>query len=199
MVLPLFCMCKLVGGVGEDFVANKKGDLELETAEYISIVAPFLPSNPYILEAGAHSGEDTVLFARNWPEARIFAFEPVPKFFGRIVRSLSLKDIMFVKGISENPNQPVLFCMELSKPRFQVLQQRDQNNPQVVCYNVSAVPLEEFPTEKEIYSFMNSVDNELTQYGQPEVIRWLRQDIDYVISADVPTKGIELIKSDQGN
>lgn len=41
----------------------------------------FLPPNPVILEAGAHSGSNTVEMAEFWPHASIYAFEPVPGAF----------------------------------------------------------------------------------------------------------------------
>ena len=41
-------------------------------------IARYLPSNPTILEAGAHDGTDTLRMASLWPGAQIHAFEPVP-------------------------------------------------------------------------------------------------------------------------
>ena len=41
--------------------------------EYLRL---FLPENPIILEAGAHNGEDTIPFIRQWPHATVHAFEP---------------------------------------------------------------------------------------------------------------------------
>jgi FkbM family methyltransferase len=47
----------------------------------LAIAARYLPKNPAILEAGAYHGETTGLMARHWPEATIYAFEPVPRLF----------------------------------------------------------------------------------------------------------------------
>lgn len=91
------CLQSLFADIGDEFVANGRGANELTTPEYISIVARFLPSNPYILEAGAHSGEDTVLFAGAWPEGHIFAFEPVPLFYNRILNALNSRAITNVR------------------------------------------------------------------------------------------------------
>ncbi len=102
----------------------------------------------------------------------------------------------FVLGIAENPQRPTLFCMELSKPRFAELQKRYGSLPFVKNYNVSSVPLASFPTENEITSFLDSTPTNLNQYGHTEVLRWLKQDIDYVASANVPQHGIELIKKE---
>ncbi len=101
----------------------------------------------------------------------------------------------FVQGISENPCHPVLFCMELSAPRFLSLQKRYQNNPSVVCYHVSSVPVEAFPSKEEVVQFMRTVDTSLRDFREETVIGWLNQDIDYVKSASVPHRGIEWIKS----
>ena len=44
---------------------------------------------------------------------------------------------------------------------------------------------------------METVATSLRGFTQDEVIGWLRQDIDYIKTANVPTHGIELIKSSQ--
>lgn len=74
--------------VGSDFVNNIFCPGELRTEEYLELVAPYLPSNPYILEAGAHSGEDTIIIAKRWPQGPVFAFEPVPKFYNNLINNL---------------------------------------------------------------------------------------------------------------
>lgn len=43
--------------------------------------APFLPGDPIIVEAGAHSGSDTIEMARFWPHGMIHAFEPMPELY----------------------------------------------------------------------------------------------------------------------
>jgi hypothetical protein len=83
--------------------------------------------------------------------------------------------------------------MELSKPRFARLQKHYAKNPSVVCYNVSSVPLEDFPKEEEVLSFMRTVKTSLRGFTEKEVMHWLREDIDYVSHANVPQNGIELI------
>ena len=44
-------------------------------------LAPLLPENPVMIEAGAHFGEDTVWLARYWPKGTVHAFEPSPDLF----------------------------------------------------------------------------------------------------------------------
>lgn len=52
-------------------------------------IRSYLPSNPVIVEAGAHRGQHTTLFARLWPDATIHAFEPVPELYAEVVRRTS--------------------------------------------------------------------------------------------------------------
>lgn len=102
----------------------------------------------------------------------------------------------FVLGMSANPHNPTLFCMELSKPRFKALRERYGHLPYVKFYNVSSVPLESFPTEEDVRSFCNHVPTNLNLYGCERVIGWLKQDIDYVKNSNVPDRGIEIIKTE---
>ena len=102
----------------------------------------------------------------------------------------------FVLGIQKNQNNPTLFCMEISKPRFNALKQRYLHVPNVRCYNVSSIPLESFPQEQDVLSFMQTTATNLNMYGSERVIGWLRQDIEYVTGANVPTNGIALIKAE---
>jgi FkbM family methyltransferase len=44
-------------------------------------IAPYLPADPVILEAGACDGTDTARFAGQWPGAVIHAFEPLPALY----------------------------------------------------------------------------------------------------------------------
>ena len=104
----------------------------------------------------------------------------------------------FVLGIGENPCHPTLFCVEISKKRFTVLKKHYEHLSYVKCCNVSSVPLDAFPKESEIISFYNSTATNLNLYGCDRVIGWLRQDIEYVKSADVPQNGIEIIKRENG-
>lgn len=50
----------------------------------LALVEKFLPPNPVILEAGAHHGEDTVIFVQRWPKAKIYAFEPCPQYYKKL-------------------------------------------------------------------------------------------------------------------
>ena len=102
----------------------------------------------------------------------------------------------FVLGLLENPAHPTLFCMEVSQPRFAALKKRYQDVPSVQCYNVSSVPVDSFPPESEVSSFYAKTPTNLNLYDLNRVLGWLKQDIEYVLSAGVPQNGIEIIKKD---
>ena len=52
-----------------------------------NFIRQYLPANPVIVEAGAHVGQDTAVFAREWKDAQIHAFEPVPEIWKQLVRN----------------------------------------------------------------------------------------------------------------
>ena len=103
-----------------------------------------------------------------------------------------------VEGIRENPLRPRLFCMELSRPRFQQLVQRYGQEPQVKCYNISSVPLDRFPTEADVIDFLRSRKSKLNRVPLKEVLRWLRQDIRYIRRMGPSEHGIRRIKEENG-
>jgi len=49
--------------------------------------ARYLPANPVIVEAGAYDGSNTLDFCRFWPECQVYAFEPVPTAFERLLQA----------------------------------------------------------------------------------------------------------------
>lgn len=49
-----------------------------------SSIVPFLTNNPVIVEAGAHIGRDTLKMKKQWPQAVIHAFEPVPELYQQL-------------------------------------------------------------------------------------------------------------------
>ena len=104
----------------------------------------------------------------------------------------------FVKGILRNPDRPALHCMEVSAARFDALSRRYAEQPFVHCYRASSVPLEAFPSPAEVEAFHRSVDSNFSLHPLDQVLGWLKQDIEYVSSQDVPTHGIRMIKDDLG-
>lgn len=104
----------------------------------------------------------------------------------------------FVTGMRENPNHPRLFCMEVSETRFSALQKhyaKEVREGSVLCYNVSSVPLRDFPKEEVVTSFYNLTPTNLNFFPLEMVLGWLRRDIDYIKAHPVPQNGIEIIKN----
>jgi FkbM family methyltransferase len=52
-------------------------------------IAPHIPPNPVIIEAGAHDGTNTAEMATCWPGAVIHAFEPVPEAAASVARRIA--------------------------------------------------------------------------------------------------------------
>jgi hypothetical protein len=99
-----------------------------------------------------------------------------------------------VTGMRQNPNQPILFCLEISKPRFAQLQNTYKDDGFVKCYNVSSVSIEQFADEEEVIKFYKSNQTNLNYYPLEEVISWLHQDIEYIKQSGVSGRGIAQIK-----
>lgn len=104
----------------------------------------------------------------------------------------------FVTGIAANPAAPRLFCMEVSRPRFEELQKRYADRGFVSCYNTSSVPLSAFPAPAQVESFYGSTSTNLNHYPLERILGWLKQDIDYVAGSGFDRDGIALIKSENG-
>jgi glycosyltransferase involved in cell wall biosynthesis/predicted O-methyltransferase YrrM len=102
----------------------------------------------------------------------------------------------FVIGLRENPNQPTLFCMEVSQARFANLKKSYENDSFVKCYNVSSVPIEQFPDQNEIIDFHQNSDSNLRAYPIEQVLGWLQQDIEYIKNSGVPANGIQQVKQE---
>ena len=104
----------------------------------------------------------------------------------------------FVQGIKRNPGRPRLFCMEVSRVRFEALKARYDGEGFVKPYNVSSVPAGKFPSEAELVEFMRSNPTSLNQYPPEQVLGWLRQDLRYLRESGVPQDGIARIKRENG-
>lgn len=50
-------------------------------------IRELLPNEPVIVEAGAHIGRDTVKMSKRWPEAKIFAFEPIVYLYNQLIEN----------------------------------------------------------------------------------------------------------------
>jgi hypothetical protein len=104
----------------------------------------------------------------------------------------------FVRGLQQNPSHPQLFCIEVSKVRFDALERTYRPYGFVHCYNRSTVRPDEFPSPQAVDEFYRSHDTALRQYELSRVLGWLEQDVQYVREAGVEAGAIEAIKADHG-
>jgi hypothetical protein len=65
-------------------------------------------------------------------------------------------------------------------------------------YNVSSVPLKDFPKKKAVANFYKNYDSRLRNYPLHDVLQWLEQDIRYLTTSGVNQNGIETIKKLNG-
>ena len=100
----------------------------------------------------------------------------------------------FVQGISASRKKPILHCIEISAPRFEALSRAYADFRFVRCYHMSSVTADEFPSEDYVSRFYREANSRLAQYPLDEVLRWLRQDIDYLRESGVAGGAIEYIK-----
>src|SRR4051794_34765285 len=83
----------------------------------------------------------------------------------------------FVRGMRENPDRPTLFCIEVSKARFEALRARYAGDAFVKPYNASSVPPEAFPDESEVARFYNAHLAGRFRYPLSDFLRWRREDL----------------------
>jgi len=55
--------------------------------QIITLLEQFLPQDPIIVEAGAFDGTDTKKMSLKWPQGTIYAFEPVPEIYERLLNN----------------------------------------------------------------------------------------------------------------
>ena len=104
----------------------------------------------------------------------------------------------FVSGLKERANPAILYCMEISAARFAKLRDTYEPYKFVHCFNVSSVPLSDFPTHQTVGAFWDTVQSGLRAYPKDMVLSWLDSDLDYVKSHGLDLNGIERIKAEFG-
>ena len=98
-------------------------------------------------------------------------------------------------------DHPLLVCLELSETRFEKLCKRFAPYDWVHCLNDSSVPLGQFPSDENVRGFIETHGGRAL-YSTPteEVMRWLRQDREYLVTHDAAGRGIvdalELVGAD---
>jgi hypothetical protein len=100
----------------------------------------------------------------------------------------------FINGLSANPKKTILYCLEVSLPRFQALKQRYGQLPFVHCLNASSVPVASFPSTDQVREFYSTHTTKLNLYPLEQVLGWLEQDIRYINEWQVLGEGINEIK-----
>ncbi len=57
-------------------------------ADALTMIAPLLPKNPVIIEAGAWNGVDSVNLANFWKQGHVHCFEPIPELYNTVVENI---------------------------------------------------------------------------------------------------------------
>lgn len=104
----------------------------------------------------------------------------------------------FVSGLKGRANPASLYCMEVSAARFAQLRDTYQQYDFVHCFNVSSVPLRDFPSRETVGAFWDNVQSALRAYPRETVLGWLDADLEYVKSHGLDLSGIERIKAERG-
>ncbi|MGH1395934.1 MAG: class I SAM-dependent methyltransferase [Trichormus sp.] len=100
----------------------------------------------------------------------------------------------FVTGMRQNPNKPVLFCMEISKVRVTELIKKYEDECFVKIYNLSSVALESFANEQDVIDFYKNPAKNSKFYPLEPVPNWLQQEIEYLNDSGLSENGIKKIK-----
>ncbi|MEJ2039338.1 MAG: radical SAM protein, partial [Desulfosarcinaceae bacterium] len=104
----------------------------------------------------------------------------------------------FVEGIRSRTDNVRLYCLEISRKRFQKLEETYESEKRVICCHASSVPLARFPDEAEVATFYRKTPTALNDYPLQRVLGWLRQDKDYIRNTGICDQGIEKIRRESG-
>lgn len=135
--------------------------------------------------------------------------------FYRLIRELAASEVLrhvleigssagsgstkaFVEGLARNAASPKLFCIEVSRPRFELLRKTYADFGFVHCYNMSSVRPEEFPDAAAVEEFYRTTPTTLNRYPLEQVLGWRTADIAYIRDAQVPADAIDHIKAEHG-
>jgi len=101
-----------------------------------------------------------------------------------------------IMGVTRKNTSDITFnTIEVSKSRFNNLKERYKMYKWVIPWNVSSLNIEDFPTDEEVKSFINERNNPYKPSTLVDVLKWKRDDIEYVRDNDIPQDGINLIKT----
>jgi hypothetical protein len=100
-----------------------------------------------------------------------------------------------IKGVISSGNVDVKFAsIELSKGRYNHLKQKYNYAPFYIPFNTSSVTLDKLPSEEEVSKFIRETG--VHGGNVEEVLRWLRQDIEYTKSNGLNENGIQKVKDE---
>jgi len=92
-----------------------------------------------------------------------------------------------------------LYCLELSRPRFEKLVARYRKEDWVHCYNLPSVSIEQMPSADDVRQFYDThPESPIRRHTLPEVEGWLRQDIEYIERMAPADTGIAAARRDSG-
>lgn len=129
----------------------RKKDVIPETS-----IARYLPSNPIILEAGAHNGVDTARMASYWSEAQIHAFEPVPAAYNELLGRAS-----------EYPARVSCYALGLGPQKRKMRMHVSGDGSAGSCQSSSLLPPSKNHTaEYSFVSFGKHIDVEVTSIDE---------------------------------
>ena len=102
-----------------------------------------------------------------------------------------------IKGVlsSESKGKGIKFAsIELSRARYNFLKDKYKDIPFYIPYNTSSVTLDKLPSEEEVAKFIRETG--VHGGNVEEVLRWLRQDIQYTKDNGLNENGIQKVKKD---
>lgn len=101
-----------------------------------------------------------------------------------------------IKGVqSSNTSNNVKFAsIELSRGRYNFLKDKYKDVPFYIPYNTSSVTLDKLPSEEEVATFIKQTG--VHGGNVEEVLRWLRQDVEYTKENGFNECGIQKVKDD---
>lgn len=95
-----------------------------------------------------------------------------------------------LSGLRRKKTPAKLFCLEVSRQRWERLQQRLRGFPGAVAVWSSSVSPGDFLAEDEIRRFYTESQTRLNETPLDEVFRWRIQDLAYLQEHGVPSNGI---------
>lgn len=101
-----------------------------------------------------------------------------------------------IAGIRKRPDQHEvrLFCLEVSRVRFDKLSQLLSDENYAVPVNLPSVNSERIATRDSVELAHSDPDLRLSQFRLAEVMRWRQQDLDYLLTSGRDVDGIQVVR-----